>query len=1046
MKERILFLRAMEIASSEERKAYLEEACQGDAALMARVLSLIEASGRIGNFLASDDAKDAATETSAGETSDWKVTASDSDLSFLTPSDAPKALGTLGHYEIREVIGQGAFGVVLGGWDKKLAREVAIKVLLPHLAKTSPPRKRFLREARSGAAIRHPNVIQVFSVEEEPIPYIVMERVQGRTLQECIDDEGPLETSQILPIALQLSQALAAAHATGLVHRDVKPTNILIEKGRDLRVVLTDFGLARTMDDASLTQSGFVAGTPMYMSPEQTQGHSLDARSDQFSLGSVLYLMITGRPPFRASSALGVMRRVAEAQPRPISEINPDAPKWLCDLIERMMRKNPEDRFPSLDIVSKELKRIQTEWIEHGRPPQLSTSRNKQLDASKRGLAPQWKMGLVAATMLLSTGTLIATFPNWKQKDRTEGDGEKPSPSVVAAPEANEDVKTPSLLEKAKSQFAKSWPDDAPPPAVIPFDSQRAAELQTKWAEYMKVPVEYVDPLGITFRLIPPGIFLMGSPSKEIDRALMWTNEEPFWTECVKSEGPQHWVMITRPYYVSTTEVTQSLYEDIMSINPSRFRVGGEAERLIPNQDTRRFPVEGISWTQAAEFCRRINLLLRLPVRELDVERVPVADGWPGSYGLLTEAQWEFACRAGTETAFWTGDGEEIVPQNENISNTMVGTISVGSFRSNAFGLFDMHGNVEEHVYDVYSPSYYPDSVTDLTVDPCGPPKGTSEMRVVRGGDCDFWSSVGRSASRWAYVQTAIPAFHTGLRLSLSPQAVKRMASYREKSPIRDAKVLLGADIDQFKEWLASIQATHIPSSINIRIGQAPAKFDAVAINHDSKLPWQVSFFSDAESATQDYEAMRGTHANVWRSSIPQPESDGGDPKGYVLWIANQTGWETFHGVRDWMVEQMNVGSVEGWLPTSIDMTHFEGDVHFGLSRVYQPGVGNRSHVDLSLTEFKQIVDRYRNRNWRPQLMQLPIGVSDFRCAAVFRENHARWRWDASFELTEAELEAEISKRRDDGLVPLSIGSYTVSSPNDSTEVRYVALWVESAE
>lgn len=561
----------------------------------------------------------------------------------------------------------------------------------------------------------------------------------------------------------------------------------------------------------------------------------------------------------------------------------------------------------------------------------------------------------------------------------------------------------------------------------------------------MKVPVEYVDPLGMSFRLIPPGIFLMGSPARETDRALKWTNEELFWTACVKSEGPQHWVMITRPYYVSTTEVTQSLYEDIMSINPSRFRVGSEGERLIPSQDTRQFPLEGIAWTQAAGFCRRVNLLLRLPVRELDVERVPAAEGWPGSYGLLTEAQWEFACRAGTETAFWTGDNEEIVPQNENISNTMIGTIAVGSFRPNAFGLFDMHGNVEEYVYDVYSSGYYQESVNGVAVDPCGPPKGSTDMRVVRGGDCDFWSSVGRSASRWAYVQTAIPAFHTGLRLSLSPQAVKRMATYQVPSPVRDAKVLLGADLQQFKSWLEMIQPSHIPSCINIRTSQTPVRFDAVAVNNDAKTLWQVNFFYDAETATQDFINMRATHANHWRLAIPKSELAGDQPAGLVLCVQNHEMWETYNGDRDWILGMISQGSQEGFIPTSIESIHINGELHHGFSRLPRPGVGNHAYTTLSLEQLKELVTRYKSRQWRPHLLQLHAGSNEFACAAVFRENHARWRWDASFDLTESELASEITQRRSEGLYPHSLGSY-VAPGNEPTDIRYVALWMESAE
>ena len=149
---------------------------------------------------------------------------------------------------------------------------VAIKVLAPHLAATSPARKRFLREARSSAKVRHENVVQVHAVEEQPLPYLVMEFIPGETLQERLDRTGPLETAEVLEMGRQIALGLAAAHGTGLIHRDIKPGNILIEAGRHPHVKITDFGLARAADDASMTQSGIVAGTPMFMAPEQALG------------------------------------------------------------------------------------------------------------------------------------------------------------------------------------------------------------------------------------------------------------------------------------------------------------------------------------------------------------------------------------------------------------------------------------------------------------------------------------------------------------------------------------------------------------------------------------------------------------------------------------------------------------------------------------------------------------------------------------------------------------------------------------------------------
>ena len=264
-----------------------------------------------------------------------------------------------------EILGQGAFGIVLKAFDEKLHRMVAIKVMAPQLAATSPPRKRFLREARASAAIRHENVVSVYSVDDQPTPYLVMEYIDGATLQQKLDRSGPLDVPEVLRIGQQIAAGLAAAHAMGLIHRDIKPGNILLEKGVQQRVKITDFGLARAADDASMTQTGVIAGTPMYMAPEQACGETIDHRADLFSLGSVLYVMVSGRPPFRASTTVAVLRRVVEDTPRPIPEIIPETPPWLCDLIAKLHAKKPEERFASAKQVADLLGRRLAECQQH---------------------------------------------------------------------------------------------------------------------------------------------------------------------------------------------------------------------------------------------------------------------------------------------------------------------------------------------------------------------------------------------------------------------------------------------------------------------------------------------------------------------------------------------------------------------------------------------------------------------------------------------------------------------------------------------------------
>ena len=239
-------------------------------------------------------------------------------VDFLQPAQNKESLGRLGDIEIRQFIGQGAHGIVLKGFQEELNRLVAVKVMSPHLASVVAARKRFAREARATAAIVHPNVLPILHVDSSgQLPFLVMPYVDCESLQDRLDREGSLPLLDVLRIAVQVAKGLAAAHAQGLVHRDVKPANILLERGVE-RVMLTDFGLARAVDDATLTRSGLIAGTPHYMSPEQARGEGVDTRSDLFSLGSVLYAMTTGRPPFRADTTYGILRRVTDDTPRPI--------------------------------------------------------------------------------------------------------------------------------------------------------------------------------------------------------------------------------------------------------------------------------------------------------------------------------------------------------------------------------------------------------------------------------------------------------------------------------------------------------------------------------------------------------------------------------------------------------------------------------------------------------------------------------------------------------------------------------------------------------
>ncbi|MFO0919939.1 MAG: serine/threonine-protein kinase [Planctomycetaceae bacterium] len=304
-----------------------------------------------------DEASRRLSQGGAEHTHDWSDDdslhfATDFAVDFLEPSSDPAFLGKLGEYEISEVIGRGGMGIVLKGFQKELHRHVAVKVLAPHLASSGAARKRFAREAQATAAVVHPHVMAIHSVNATAkLPYLVMPFVPCESLQQRLNRNGSLDMKDVLRIGLQAAHGLAAAHAQGIVHRDVKPANILLETNVD-RVLLTDFGLARAVDDATLTRTGVIAGTPQFMSPEQANGDAIDHRSDLFSLGGVLYALCTGRPPFRAETTFGVLRRIRETSPRPIREINPDIPDWLERIVLKLLEKQAADRFATAQEVA----------------------------------------------------------------------------------------------------------------------------------------------------------------------------------------------------------------------------------------------------------------------------------------------------------------------------------------------------------------------------------------------------------------------------------------------------------------------------------------------------------------------------------------------------------------------------------------------------------------------------------------------------------------------------------------------------------------------
>ncbi len=295
----------------------------------------------------------AAAEDTAPAIPDSLDLAPSPDYPFLASPHEPDELGRLGPYRVLKVLGTGAMGVVFQAEDPHLKRLVALKVMRPALAASAEFHRRFLREARLAASIDHEHVVTIYQVgEDRGVPFLAMQLLQGETLENRLTRAGGrLPLAEVLRVGREIAEGLGAAHARGLIHRDIKPANVWLEKDRG-RVRIVDFGLARGAEpDAQFTQAGAVIGTPAYMAPEQAAAAVVDARSDLFSLGAVLYRAATGESPFGGKDTLSVLSALATRTPTPPHRIVPALPRMFSGLVMRLLAKDPADRPQSASEV-----------------------------------------------------------------------------------------------------------------------------------------------------------------------------------------------------------------------------------------------------------------------------------------------------------------------------------------------------------------------------------------------------------------------------------------------------------------------------------------------------------------------------------------------------------------------------------------------------------------------------------------------------------------------------------------------------------------------
>lgn len=616
-----------------------------------------------------------------------------------------------GRYRLDSLIGEGGMGDVYRATHVHLDTQFAVKLLKPEFVANKTAIKRFRREAMAAGRINHQNAVRVtdFGVTSDNIVYLVMELVEGQSLRSLMREEGQMNYLRAVSIVRQICGAVEAAHQSGVIHRDLKPENILVvpAQGAELVKVL-DFGIAKlreTKTDAFLTQAGMIIGTPQYMSPEQCQGKELDHRSDIYSIGILLYEMLSGVVPFDAESTLEVVYNQLHQPPRPLTQIVPHIPAALARVVLRALEKEPGKRQSSALQLSDELKLAVESASEEEFLSQYPLLNRPYEGRAGRGASFDGDSDILRTTPFTERASTPGRETSEISRLSAEGDifRTQTGPGQAAAAGAQRSPVTKgegSRRESAttgrgsrKGLFGIIALALIAPAAIAVYLGLRTSPPPVPEP---KIPAA---PEGMVY--LPGGKFTMGRNDGSPD------------------EGPAHEVVV-EPFFLDQHEVTNQEYRKFIDATgwkaPKHWKLNGS----FPPEEA-SFPVTHVTWEDAASYAKWAN------------KRLP------------TEAEWEYAARGGSREYLYPW-GNQWQPGNANVDHKDQNKPApVGSFDRDVspFGVYDMAGNVSEWVQDYYSGNYgaAPDQ----------------RFRVYRGGNFLDPPEKSTATFRWADFPLAIP-------------------------------------------------------------------------------------------------------------------------------------------------------------------------------------------------------------------------------------------------------------------------------------------------
>ena len=625
----------------------------------------------------------------------------------------------IGSYRVQRVLGRGGMGTVYAAEHQHLKRTVALKLQDRVCADDEAQLLRFRREAEIVAHLTHPHIVTAYDAGEyDDRLYLVTELIDGADLAREVQEHGPLPLDDALRCVRDAALGLAYAHEKGVIHRDVKPSNLLRDRSGTIKV--SDLGLAsfRTGSQSAPTGmsqqslSEMTVGTIDYMPPEQAFDSSLaDVRSDVYSLGCTLYFLLTGRPIFAGETPLDRVIAHASAELPDLKATRPDAPLFVADLLCRMVAKSPEERIASMaEVVAMIDDGLRQRTHQDATVPTASLS--MRAVTRQRRTPSHW--ALAVCLMLAATATVTAVMINVVDPDM------KPSPTTSEA--------KPSERSQGRRL---SLP-------VVPFDN--AADLQRQWSEQLSIP-QRITLHEHEFVLIPPGVFLMSSSEEQLDT--LKRMGAPVDTRSQREE-PQHEVTIASPFYLSVTEVTVDQFARF--VQAAHYTTTIEQDRERP--PTHRPASLGYGrvdgrWEQAATFdwqhIGELELSGDMPVMNVSHDDASAYVEWLSGheseflFRLPRQSQWEFAARAGTATSWYYGETFSVNGNHcWHRRNSDSRPHAVATLEPNPFGLFDIYGNVDEWCED----RLRIEGDTLIALNPGQPASPSSyTMVAARGGD-----------------------------------------------------------------------------------------------------------------------------------------------------------------------------------------------------------------------------------------------------------------------------------------------------------------------